>query len=709
MSHEVIDVDALSDDEIQFIRQVPSPDFLDLTTDSGDASTLSHSRLPSVGASNLLSDSRNFRSQSSTQPIASNSRISTNVVADDAPRNLELQRALGNSMRIRKLSTADGPPAAKRLRTLPPSRPKRSNAEVIELSDDEDVQPPIKRMKVEPPPEQYSMVQPRRSEPDTELNSEDFYQTFHAALDLHHAPNWKALPHSHISSDGLAKAMATLSIANTQARRPKKLKGSLIEPSEMWPHRPLREGAYYTHMLSHHVDIVGLAARSLQAVRRRGEHIDTRRRATNNLWSTPLVSCRLQPSSPHVFVQAQGAINRVAQSSGLVAMSAAAVEGPPEDEEDPAAPFVDPDDSAGGLQIWQNGKCIILDSHMREFTDRRRISDSDSPRRIVKHYSVNAVKFDPNNTHCMASAGNDGTVQLWKSKSWQVDDDSQVMCSKILTYPDAPHDLFFRPEDSMLAVPCKDGFVYTYTQNGYGSCTSLPVPPAGIPHSAGAMVWGHHCTLDLLFASSEPKDPENDHTGFHRAFDLKEETVLFSMGAKEAGDAMAIDADGARLALFTTDEDSHTLRLYDVRRRTGRRSIDMIKLEPFAFESPPGEVTTASFSPDGILLAVARNDDALHMYDTRFLERGPLARYLHKREDRDVDMPRYGVAEAVWISGWQGFDLGLVSGGTDGCVRYWDTRRSADGQEGEILAQVSDDIGHFALGDPYKGEKPLVV
>jgi hypothetical protein len=45
-----------------------------------------------------------------------------------------------------------------------------------------------------------------------------------------------------------------------------------------------------------------------------------------------------------------------------------------------------------------------------------------------------------------------------------------------------------------------------------------------------------------------------------------------------------------------------------------------------------------------------------------------------------------------------------------GCVRFWDVRRSADDiQNGDVLAQPNSDIGHFSVGDPRNGEKPLVV
>ena len=45
-----------------------------------------------------------------------------------------------------------------------------------------------------------------------------------------------------------------------------------------------------------------------------------------------------------------------------------------------------------------------------------------------------------------------------------------------------------------------------------------------------------------------------------------------------------------------------------------------------------------------------------------------------------------------------------------GCVRFWDTCRSGEDMEnGEVLARPNVDIGHFSVGDPHKGEKPLVV
>lgn len=182
------------------------------------------------------------------------------------------------------------------------------------------------------------------------------------------------------------------------------------------------------------------------------------------------------------------------------------------------------------------------------------------------------------------------------------------------------------------------------------------------------------------------------------------------------------------------------MRIYDVRRRDGRHPIQQVQLDSFdsdsgfpQSESREDEVTVASFSPDGLLLAVARSDDELHIYDSRFMGHNvePMARFIHWDDDCCVG-EKWGIVDAVWIrDGWCGKGFGIVTGGADGealsslysappsatqlayckgCVRFWDTRRSAeDIQNGEVLARPNVDIGHFSVGDPRKGEKPLVV
>lgn len=183
------------------------------------------------------------------------------------------------------------------------------------------------------------------------------------------------------------------------------------------------------------------------------------------------------------------------------------------------------------------------------------------------------------------------------------------------------------------------------------------------------------------------------------------------------------------------------MNIYDVRRKDGQHPIHRIQFNPFdpkshsVSEPHEGEVTTVSFSPDGLLLAVTRSDDELQVFDSRFMGRNtePMARYLHWEDDCGVG-EKWGIVDAVWVDGWCGRGFGIITGGSDGeprslcpafarlsshftlilfvqgCVRFWDTRKSGEDMEnGEVLARPNVDIGHFSVGDPHSGEKPLVV
>jgi len=177
---------------------------------------------------------------------------------------------------------------------------------------------------------------------------------------------------------------------------------------------------------------------------------------------------------------------------------------------------------------------------------------------------------------------------------------------------------------------------------------------------------------------------------------------------------MAVDDLGQRLALFTRGRlASNTLRIYDIGRKNGRQPIFSCDLAEFAQEGvdDDGEVNCAAFSPDGIFLAVARNDNVVHVYDSRNLERGVLYSFQHNYPNREVaGFKGFGIVEAQWVTSFDGRGLGLVSGGNDGCVRLWDVRQAADSPaNGRVIAETDFDIAHFSIGDKSKGEAPLVV
>jgi WD40 repeat protein len=168
------------------------------------------------------------------------------------------------------------------------------------------------------------------------------------------------------------------------------------------------------------------------------------------------------------------------------------------------------------------------------------------------------------------------------------------------------------------------------------------------------------------------------------------------------------------------------LRLCDA--RTGYKTYRHIPLKPFTSREKTnnGEITRAVFSPDGNLLALARNDNETHMYDPRYLSpsRGPIweCKHTYPSQFRENN----GCIDAVWVQSTFGVSCGLITGGADGalsllflfgrrlsnqyyllvgCVRLWDVTRWQE----SILAVVKDPIATFSVGNVATGEHALIV
>ena len=214
----------------------------------------------------------------------------------------------------------------------------------------------------------------------------------------------------------------------------------------------------------------------------------------------------------------------------------------------------------------------------------------------------------------------------------------------------------------------------------------------GSAHIIGPIAWGRELTADHLFASSEPTKPKT-FTGAHKAFDLRTQKTICRFDAEEAGDAIAIDEVGKmisaahfsgkpRLKLIPTGEtlglctqaeaNLHILRLYDIRRRDSKAvaSLDLLPFSSHENDRPEGEMNVATFSPDQLYLAIARNDNYIHVYDRRMLGKygsEPLFEYCHHGEPKTVSQHEsYGVVQAQWLqSSWTRRTC-LVTGGEDG-------------------------------------------
>ena len=92
-------------------------------------------------------------------------------------------------------------------------------------------------------------------------------------------------------------------------------------------------------------------------------------------------------------------------------------------------------------------------------------------------------------------------------------------------------------------------YVHTTLSNGQlEDPMELRVGPPEARHSVGALVWGKGVSADALFASSESQSA-TDFSGYHVAFDPDQGRCIYEFGAKESGDAMALDPDGSATRL----------------------------------------------------------------------------------------------------------------------------------------------------------------
>ncbi|KAG1739962.1 WD40-repeat-containing domain protein [Suillus lakei] len=572
--------------------------------------------------------------------------------------------------------------------------------------------------------------QPLPSE-DPGYDSEDEYANYMASLDISDESKWKPVPASNKAEDLSPNVELEVEPARPRPGELRPLRPKYFAVHyPVTPLDPIYKEQYFWGRLN---SVPGFRPRALKppARLRFARHLPGRTRPLKLFQD--LAYDKLGAVQSHRQA-ASGSINKIVQVPGAIVACAAASGGHPdysdEDREGarvafsyyrrrlvPAAP-IPSDNNAGTMVVLHQGRCHVVDAHC-----------IDHGASAKKYYTVNDVLFNPLNAEQFLSTGNDCQVQLWQLPKVDEMEMSESITSapsmmNYITLGDVAQDLVHSPDGANIAVSCRDGTVSVFkTTNLFASSTwsrttpppdpetKLHVAPPDAEHAAGTVLWGCGPTERFMYTSSEAHDSngEGKDEGFHRAHDISRGRVLFPFSAKESGDAGAVSPDGSTYVLITCGENNqHPIRLYDVARKSGHAVAETM-LEPSVSQVASFEATTAAFSSEGRLLAVARSDNAVHMYDIRALTKGPLAMFKHEELDA-VGSAGYGAVHACWVEGRDRRRVGIVSGGNDGCVRVWDPMvASSDKSQGKVLARTEFDVAYFSMGDMWTGEKPLVL
>ncbi|KAI0732291.1 WD40-repeat-containing domain protein [Fomitopsis betulina] len=550
--------------------------------------------------------------------------------------------------------------------------------------------------------ERMTLVEDDRSD-DSEVD----YEYTHDALNIHRRANWKKSVYPAEQAllrqdDDISATFAGMSISSEQ----------LSEEDSQPKYRRRGANSDGQHMIAstsgyYDLHFVWTMSRALREGRS-SDHFPTLR--------------HLRPTM--TLARAPGGVNRVVQNRGSIAVASSA-SGGYEDLDAEVVAEVDPYNRDGALSVWYEGKQYKLLAH-------RRVLNNDpeytlAP--VVKNYAVQDVQFNPAFPSRLASSANDHTVRIWDCSLLSHSDrrPRRVRLSPAEERRSSGNDetrglvhtvecdctmgkLLFKPGEPVLAMGAHDGSVYLLRDNGGDkrspapTLSHLPLSRRADDLETGDIAWGLGSQANKLFASSMTKE-EKGFSGTHIVFDALTERVACTLRLDEAGDSIDVHPTGTTVAIATKSaKHAHSLYLFDAARQNPK-AAQKVELDSFH-----QSVTTMRFSPDGVYLALARDDNTTDVYDTRRLSRGKLHAFTHEPGNvfaysKDI----YGVVEAQWVEG-RPTGLGLVTGGCDGAVRLWDVRLASDDpSNGVPIAQCQHDLGHFSLGNINEKEEALVT
>lgn len=381
----------------------------------------------------------------------------------------------------------------------------------------------------------------------------------------------------------------------------------------------------------------------------------------------------------------------------------------------------------------------------------------------VDYRSLLDVQFDPARPTVFATSGGDQRRLFWNIR---VSRDGSFVAKSLLEKEASqkltgqPHHIQFSRnaahwgEDprsiSTHAVSDSTGRIHIRYFTGQRSALDVQTR---YNQQVSALCFGSQRSENMLFGGTETKLWSEPLIGNQLGFQFCPDGSIYRMRYTDSVDEvedLCTNPQGDKLASITVNMDkttieckrcdrrrivsSHTLSIYSTAGQSGRPTptynpnlIGEVTLPPFLPSDRSdecGAVVTTAWSPCGIQIAVARDDDSVNIFDTRFLGLSPLLTLEHTGSypsglrravnSRGVEsrcctvpkkQPEHGITGLKWVEGIQ-ISSGLVTAGGDGTVRLWDTRQAG---EYTTLATLETGIASINLGDVSKGECGLVV
>ncbi|KAI0093147.1 WD40-repeat-containing domain protein [Irpex rosettiformis] len=376
--------------------------------------------------------------------------------------------------------------------------------------------------------------------------------------------------------------------------------------------------------------------------------------------------------------------------------------------------------------IEDSGRIYNRDASLKllygDIVVRLQVHSSETPEGL-RYHTVNEAHFDPTEEYRLVSCGTDGQVII-SDCSGVVDGEPPEIVRKFRLEGDRrPSGVSFQPDSPIFAAWDSQGYIRIHKTNNR-QFFERKVCRTEDSQPVQALIWGRERTGNMVFASTA-SEVWNDHSGYHKVFDAESGAPLRAFNNQNAGECLDVNPRGNELALVTCGtEQLFELSMYDIRSRELSRSIQLDRLPHWYEENDenrtdssvnklPSTINQVSYSSDGVYIALARSDNAVHVYDSRFLNRR-LYNFRHNwGSEGTLDDLKYGVYQIQWVDCPNTGKLSLISGGADGCVRLWDLTAGRSRlwytEDGAVLAQSESYAGWFSLGDPAKGEKPLIL